>query len=182
MAAFFNIFSDNPLLSLIILVVIVFLAWNITLHWQVWQMRKKIKQLFKGAKATDLEGVIFEQIKRSRYIEKNLQGLEKFTRELEKMALQSIQKISVVRFNPFKDTGGDQSFCVALLDAKNNGFTLSSLFTREGTRIYTKPISDGESIYPLTKEELEAIALAIKNNREKSKTQITNIKSNLKSK
>lgn len=182
MINFYQFFLNNPLISLIILVALVFLAWNLTLHWQVYQTRKKIKLLFRGTKAADLEGVIYEQIKRLRQTEKNLKELNVFARYLEKMALKSIQKVGVIRFNPFKDIGGDQSFCIAFLDAQNNGFTLSSLFTREGARIYTKPITDGNSNYPLTEEEKKAIEIATRDIREKSKTQITNIKSNTKSK
>lgn len=147
----------NPLLALIILVALIFLAWNLTLHWQVYQTGKKIKLMFKGTKVADLEGVIFEQIKRLRQTEKNLEELAKFSRQVEQMAKNSIQKVGVIRFNPFSDTGGDQSFSIACLDANNNGFTLTSLFTREGTRIYTKPILEGESKYPLTEEEKRAI-------------------------
>jgi len=152
----------NPLLGLIILVALVFLAWNLTLHWQVYQ---KIKLMFKGTKVADLEGVIFEQIKRLRQTEKNLEELTQFAKYVEKMAVSSIQKVGVVRFNPFSDTGGDQSFCIACLDAQNNGFTLTSLFTREGTRIYTKPIIANESKYPLTEEEKRAIEEAANNNK-----------------
>jgi len=150
----------NPLLALIILVALVFLAWNLTLHWQVYQTGKKIKMMFRGAKVADLEGVIFEQIKRLRQTEKNLEELTKFSQQMEKMALNSIQKVGVIRFNPFSDTGGDQSFSIACLDAQDNGFTLTSLFTREGTRIYTKPIANSESKYPLTEEEKRAISEA----------------------
>ncbi len=121
--------------------------------------------MFKGTKVTDLEGVIFEQIKRLRQTEKNLQELTNFCQQLEKMALNSVQKVGVIRFNPFSDTGGDQSFCIACLDAQNNGFTLTSLFTREGTRIYTKPIVNSESKYPLTEEEKEAIGKATDNSK-----------------
>ena len=117
--------------------------------------------MFKGTKATDLEGVIFEQIKRLRQTEKNLEELVKFSKYVEKMAQNSLQKVSVVRFNPFSDTGGDQSFSIACLDAQDNGFTLTSLFTREGTRIYTKPIVNSESKYPLTEEEKRAIGEAV---------------------
>ena len=117
--------------------------------------------MFKGTKVTDLEGVIFEQIKRLRQTEKNLEELVQFSKYVEKMALNSIQKVGVIRFNPFSDTGGDQSFSIACLDAQDNGFTLTSLFTREGTRIYTKPISNGESKYPLTEEEKRAIGEAV---------------------
>jgi hypothetical protein len=67
----------------------------------------------------------------------------------------------VVRFNPFKDIGGDQSFALALLDGKNSGLVVSSLHTREGTRIYSKPVIKGESEkYPLTDEEKSAIKAA----------------------
>jgi len=156
----YNAINLNPLLALIILVALVFLAWNLTLHWQVYQTGKKIKLMFKGTKVADLEGVIFEQIKRLRQTEKNLEELSKFSRQLEKMAQSSIQKVGVIRFNPFSDTGGDQSFSIACLDAKNSGFTLTSLFTREGTRIYTKPILEGESKYLLTEEEKRAIGEA----------------------
>lgn len=163
LAAISNTFTLNPLLALIILVALIFLAWNLTLHWQVYQTGKKIKLMFKGTKVADLEGVIFEQIKRLRQTEKNLVELEKFCQQLEKMAQSSIQKVGVIRFNPFSDTGGDQSFCIACLDANNNGFTLTSLFTREGTRIYTKPIANSESRYPLTEEEKQAIEEATSN-------------------
>lgn len=159
-AIFYNILGD-PLLALIILVALVFLAWNLTLHWQVWQTRKKIKLMFKGTKAIDLEGVIFEQIKRLRQAEKNMAKLESFCQYLEKMSLSGIQKIGVIRFNPFQDTGGDQSFSIACLNAQNSGFTLTSLFTREGTRIYAKSVAEGESKHPLTEEEKEAIRKAM---------------------
>lgn len=120
--------------------------------------------MFKGKEVADLEGIIFEQIKRLRQNEKNLKELEKFCKNLEKIAQKSIQKIGVVRFNPFKDMGGNQSFSIALLDAFDFGLVISSLFTREGTRIYTKPIEQGSSKYPLTEEEKEAIETAIQNN------------------
>ncbi len=118
--------------------------------------------MFKGKEVADLEGVIFEQIKRLRQNEKNLRDLAKFCQNLEKIAEKSIQKTGVVRFNPFKDMGGDQSFSIALLDAYDSGLIISSLFTREGTRIYTKPIEQGNSKYPLTEEEKRAIEMARK--------------------
>jgi hypothetical protein len=66
----------------------------------------------------------------------------------------------VVRFNPFKDTGSDQSFALALMDFADNGLAISSLFTRDGTRVYSKPIEKGKSKYPLSEEEKRAIEQA----------------------
>ncbi len=92
---------------------------------------------------------------------KNVKKILKWNEDLQKICDISVQKVGVVRFNPFKDTGGDQSFIIALLDSNNKGVVLSSLYTREGTRVYTKPIEKGGSTYHLSKEEKEAIAKAI---------------------
>lgn len=72
-----------------------------------------------------------------------------------------LQKISVIRFNPFSSGGGDQSFSIALLDGNDNGMVISSIYSREGNRVYTKPIKEGKSDYTLSDEEKEAIKKAI---------------------
>jgi len=148
---------------MLIFCVALFITWVLYLQWQVWQFKKKFRLLFGGSKANDLEGVLFEQIKRLRQTEKELKALGKFAHYLERMAMQSVQKVGVVRFNPFKETGSDQSFSIAMMDPNNNGVTISGLFTREGTRLYVKPIVAGESKYPLTGEEKEAMELAERN-------------------
>lgn len=92
------------------------------------------------------------------------ENLEKFSEELEKLKKESkfsIQRTGIVRFNPFSEIGGNQSFSIALLDGKNNGLVITSLYTREGNRIYAKPIVDGKSQYLLSREEKEAIEKAI---------------------
>ena len=153
-------FLNNNLIVLIILVAL--FAINVFLLIGISQLKKKIKIFLKGRKVKDFEEVISEQIKRMRGIEGDIKKLINWNKDLQRLADISITKVGVVRFNPFKDTGGDQSFVVALLDSNNNGLVLSSLYTREGTRIYTKPIEKGKSIYNLTKEEQEAIVKALK--------------------
>jgi cell division protein FtsL len=163
MAAITSFVINNTFLTVLIFAIAFFITWVLYLQWQIWQFRKKMKLLFNGHKASDLEGVIYEQIKRLRQTEKELKSLSKFAHYLERMALKSVQKVGVVRFNPFKETGSDQSFSIALLDPDDNGLTISGLFTREGTRLYVKPLASGESKYPLTDEEREAIELAERN-------------------
>jgi hypothetical protein len=63
----------------------------------------------------------------------------------------------MVRFNPFRETGGDQSFALAMADADGNGAVISSLHSRDATRIYAKPLTAWQSSYPLTDEEQTAI-------------------------
>ncbi len=70
-------------------------------------------------------------------------------------------KHALIRFNPFEETGGDQSFVVALLDSKNNGFVISSLHSRSGTRIYAKEVAGAKAAnHKFSKEEKEAVEKA----------------------
>jgi hypothetical protein len=150
---------DNNLIILIILAVL--LIVDILLLLGIFQLKKKVRIFLKGKKAKDMEEVISEQLKRIENSEDKIKELAKWNEKLQGICDISITKVGIVRFNPFKDTGGDQSFVIALLDSHNNGLVLSSLYTREGTRIYSKPIEKGTSSYNLSKEEGEAIKKAI---------------------
>lgn len=156
---FMTILSSENLIIIILLAILI--AWTVVLQIWVAMTRKKIKIFLKGKKVKDLEEVISGQLKRIKRIEDDVKKLSEWNDKLQKICDISITKVGVVRFNPFKDTGGDQSFVIALLDSNNNGLVLSSLYSREGNRIYTKPIQDGTSSYNLSDEEQEAIKKAI---------------------
>lgn len=81
-------------------------------------------------------------------------------KKLEKKQKFSIQKLGIIRFNPFSDVGSDQSFSLALLDENNDGVVITSLYTREENRVYGKPIKDSKSEYTLSEEENQAIEKA----------------------
>lgn len=133
------------------------IIWNIFLQIKLSRLKKRLKTFFNGSKATDLEGVIFEAIKRQKKSESEIKKNQQTIKTIEKIARNSIQRVGIIRYNPFKDTGGDQSFAIALLDSENNGLVISSLYSREGSRIYGKPIKQGKSKYPLSEEEKKAI-------------------------
>lgn len=78
-------------------------------------------------------------------------------------SLKHIQKVGLVRFNPFPDTGGDQSFSLAILDGHDDGFVISSLHGRDYTRIFAKPVKNGKGEkFELSQEEQLAITKAVK--------------------
>lgn len=79
---------------------------------------------------------------------------------LESAQRRAFQRVGLVRFNPFEDTGGNQSFTLALLDAAGDGWVLSSLHARTGTRVYAKAIKGGRGDAELSAEESAAIAQA----------------------
>jgi len=99
-------------------------------------------------------------------LEKKIEKCANSLENLEKVKNLPIQKMGIVRFNPFSGTGSDQSFSVALLNGENTGVVLTSIFSREGNRVYAKPVEAGESKYSLSEEEKEAIKKAAENNKQ----------------
>ncbi len=93
-------------------------------------------------------------------LKKDFEKISKELNDLKKKNVFLVQKIGIVRFNPFKEIGGNQSFSVAILDGNNSGVVISSLYNREGNRVYAKPIKNGKSEYILSEEEKKAIETA----------------------
>jgi hypothetical protein len=118
------------------------------------------QHLMTGTSGGNLERVLNEHIAHVRETESRVESVDRLAHRLEKAAHFSLQHMGVVRYNPFQETGGDQSFAVALVDGHGNGVVLSSLHARDVTRVYAKPLRKWESTYSLTDEEKQAIALA----------------------
>jgi hypothetical protein len=94
---------------------------------------------------------------------KRIDDLLKEIKRIKKEGVHDVQKIGLVRFNPFSETGGNQSFCLAILDGEDSGLVISGLHSRETTRIYAKPVRKGRaSGYELSEEERQAIKSAKK--------------------
>ncbi len=115
-------------------------------------------RLSKGTKKESLTEIIDTLMKKE---EENKKALDRLRQEYDKLrndGLSHIQKVGLVRFNPFKDTGGDQSFVLALIDAESTGVIISSLHTRTGTRWYAKAVLRGKGVeYDLSDDEERAL-------------------------
>lgn len=126
------------------------------------RLQAKLAIFFQGKDAKSLESVLHDQLKGVQELDQEIQELFEISNRLRELCLKSLHKTHVVRFNPFKEVGGNQSFSVVLLDGKNSGVVLSSLHTREGTRVYAKPVLSGTTDgFPFTEEEKSAITQAI---------------------
>lgn len=122
---------------------------------------ERYRYLFKGNEDRDLESVLINLSEKSNFLSNNLNNLEERVAGNQVREEMHLQNWALIRFKAFQNTGSDQSFALALLDAAGDGVVLSSLFGREESRVYCKPIEGGQSIYPLTDEEKEAIATAL---------------------
>jgi len=145
-------------------IVLILLIWLILIQKNLSILKQKNAELFAGNKVRDLEGLILSQVKNLKTLDKDIQELYEISNKINNLAFRGIHKTAMIRFNPFKEVGGDQSFAIALLNGRNSGIVISSLYTREGTRVYSKNILNGVAEkYPLTEEEKKAIDMAIIN-------------------
>jgi hypothetical protein len=126
-------------------------------------LQLRLKKLFRGKKASDLEYLIAALGGKLEKMSEDQALIKNQINNIEKRLRRSIQKVGIVRFNPFEDAGGNQSFAIALLNEKDSGVVISSLHGREKTMVYAKPIEKRKSTHTLTKEEIEAINKATNN-------------------
>ncbi len=130
------------------------LLWHLRLTHRLNRLERSARLARRSEEAA---GYSAEQLAELRA---RLLRLEERAQQIERTLERSLQGVGLVRYNPFHDTGGDQSFSLALLDRQANGVVLSSLFTRNACRLFAKPLRQGQSPYHLTAEEEEAIRLA----------------------
>ena len=142
-------------------VVAVLAVWTAWLQRSVATLRGRLRRLIGDGDGVGLDELLDRQFGRLDTIAERVEALNRLHRELETLSQLSIQKVGVIRFNPFADTGGDQSFAVALLDAAGNGVVLSSLHGRADTRIFAKQVQAGRSRHALSDEEQDAIRKAL---------------------
>ncbi len=127
----------------------------------IWLFRH-INSLVKESKGEMLIKTLDRILKKEGENGKNIEKIFAEIDELREKGLSDFQKIGIVRFNPFNETGGDHSFSIALLDGRDSGLVITGLHTRERTRLYIKSINKAKSEYELSKEEKEAIVKAQK--------------------
>lgn len=150
---------NMPVLSLTFFIGIV--IWQIVLTILVLRAFGKYNRLTGGDSSRSLLQIV-EAMKQSlgRTVAK-IEALEGVTAHLTTDGALHVSKIGIIRFNPFADTGGAQSFSMALLDSKKNGIVMTSLYARNGNRWYVKEVTGGKGKeVELSKEESEAIEKA----------------------
>lgn len=126
------------------------IIWLFVLSFFIWKNNLFLKKLFPDKKENFKERL--EEALRT------AERLETF----RKKNLDNIQRVYLKRYNPYHDTGGDQSFSVSLLDGYGNGLVVTSLHSRSGTRVFAKPVRGGkEEGFEFSEEEKEVIEKAV---------------------
>ena len=144
----------------LIAVVCGLVAWITIIQIKLSRVRQQYARMMTGTSGHNLEGTLNQHLDRVNQALATVSDLETQTRQMDQTLRHSLQWLGFTRFNPFRNTGGAQSFALAIADGNGDGFVLSSLHARENTRVYAKPLHTWESTYTLTDEEEQAIARA----------------------
>lgn len=153
-------YSDWPVLAGVVVTAV--FVWLGSLSFLVWRQNKFLKALFPKSGERDIRKKFEELVKAVEGFDGKLTDLNGQVTEVNTQGMRHVQRVELVRFNPFNETGGDQSFTVCLLDNQGSGLVLTSLHARSGTRVFAKPVVRGKSSrYELSKEEEAVIKKAM---------------------
>jgi len=149
------------IVSIFVIILGIFGIWIAVVTVVCIRMSAHYNALTKGVTSKTMQEVLTTLITKQEANTKGIQTLEQSLREVEADGRLHLQRIGIVRFNPFSDTGGSQSFTIAILDGKDNGIIMTSLYARTGNRWYIKHIKAGSCAdVELSKEEESAIKKA----------------------
>jgi hypothetical protein len=152
------VFTSDTLAWIIFFVVV---AWIVGLSVIVLRMVRHYNTLIGTTNKTGLKDVLEVVLQTQKGLQGQTRDLYKAVDEVKRDGRLHIQRVGLVRFNPFSDTGGSQSFTLCLLDGHDNGLVMTSLYARTGHRWYIKEVVSGKGKeLVLSKEEQAAVQKA----------------------
>ena len=162
METIMNIIKEDTFLLVCLIVTILLVIGFLVIISKLSSLNKKYKKfLEKLGNGKDIEEDLETYMYRVEKVEKQNNEIANFVKTLDEDLTRCIQKVGMVRYNAFKDTGSDLSFTLALLDEHNDGVVLNGIYSREMSNIYAKPVKNGTSTYTMSAEEKEAVQKAI---------------------
>lgn len=153
--------TDTLLLIILGIMVILLIGFAVMLA-KFSSLNKRYKEFMKKlGNGKNLEEDLENYMYRVDRVEKQNVEISNQIKNLDNDLEKCIQKVGIVRYSAFKDTGSDLSFALALLDENNDGVVLNGIYSREMSNIYAKPVEKGKSTYTISEEEAQAIQKAI---------------------
>jgi len=144
--------------NFILLALSIIVLWLLIISVFLGKAITHYNKLCEGIKEKNFKFIMENLLKDVSLAKKDIENLKLYCDKIHREGFLHIQKIGLVRFNPFKDTGGDQSFILSLVDGNDTGVIISGLYARSGTRWYAKRVVKGKSLeHELSEEEKKAL-------------------------
>ncbi|WHX49126.1 DUF4446 family protein [Paenibacillus woosongensis] len=144
----------------LVIVVVWLLIWNLLQGSKLRKIRRKYELMMQGTGVEDLEGLLIDLKLQQGKLEDAQEHQQQILKQLQSLLPKQKAKIGIKRYNAFAERGNDLSFSIAFINDEKDGVVLTGIYNREGSYVYAKPLTKGESSHALSTEELEVIALA----------------------
>jgi hypothetical protein len=145
---------------LILVLAVANLAATFAFARQVRELARRLDAVTRGSEGRSLEGVLDSHLQRVYNVARDVETIQARAKAQDVRGRKAVQRVGLVRFNAFEDTASNQSFALALLDGDEDGLVLSSIHSRQATRVYAKAINAGRPDGPISEEETEALRIA----------------------
>lgn len=144
--------------NFVVLSIVVITIWLAVISLFFWKIQAHYNKMAKGLTDHNFKSLLDNLMKDVSVSKKDIDHLKAYCDKMQKEGLLHIQRVGLLRYNPFKDTGGDQSFILSLSDANDTGVVISGLYSRSGTRWYTKKVENGKGVgHELSDEEKKVL-------------------------
>ncbi len=170
MNEFYNMINLNindiiiTMAAIILVMFIIILTNTVKLN----KLKKRHQKITNNFNDKNLETILIDHYKKVQEVTIDNQKIKNDIIKIKKDLSICVQKIGVIRYNAFNDVGSDLSYAIAVMDLEDNGFVINGIYSRESSTTYAKPVVNGQSKYPLSVEEMQAIDMAKRNHEEKS--------------
>lgn len=162
MEGIFNISMERLLLGISFFLILILFLLNISNGKKIKNLKEKYLKFMNGLSGVNIEGVLEDCLDKVNFVMDKNKEIEYQMNTIERDMYYCIQKVGVVRYNAFDNVGSDLSYSVALLDHNDDGLVISSLYSRDSSSTYAKPVTNSKSRYALSAEEIKAIDIAKK--------------------
>jgi len=149
------------LLLAVIALNVILLLFCIMQSLRISRLRKSVNRFMTGAGGANLEEGMHRLLDQVDEVKKFQNDQQFVVNRLSQRVSAQCGKVGVIRYNAFGDVGSDLSFSMAIVDDAQNGVVITSIFGREESRVYAKPLTAGTSVYKLSEEEQAAIRKAM---------------------
>jgi hypothetical protein len=157
---FINSAQVYIILALMVLVFILIIIIIVT-YASLNKLENRYRKLMRGVNNKNLEDMVLSYLDRIDEVKEENEVMKQLYEQVNGELKTCVQKTSMVRYKAFEDVGSDLSFSIALLDGNNNGAILTSIYGRNESTTYAKPIDKGISRYELSMEESKVLEQSI---------------------
>ena len=154
--------KTETFLLILVAIIILLLIGFVVMVTKFSKLNKKYKNFMqKLGNGKNLEEDLETYMYKVNKVEQQNAQIENKIKNMDKNITKCIQKVGIVRYNAFENTGSNLSFALALVDKNNSGIVLNGIFSREMSNIYAKPVENGKSTYIFSEEETQALQKAM---------------------